>query len=105
MRGRPQTDRGPVAVPVHSEYTDGRILFRTDPAKAARLRAQDIVGFEVDRFDDFLTHGWSVLVTGRARLVEAHGRHSSFDLECWNDGRVHTLVAITPREITGRTIV
>ena len=94
-----------MAVPVHSEYTDGRILFRTDPAKAARLRGQDIVGFEVDRFDDFLTHGWSVLVTGRARLVEAHGRHSSFDLECWNDGRVHTLVAITPREITGRTIV
>jgi Pyridoxamine 5'-phosphate oxidase len=99
------SDRGPVAVPVHYEYADGFILFSTDPAKASRLHAQGVVGFEIDRFDDFLTHGWSVLVTGRARLVEGHGRLSSFGLACWNDGRIHTLVAITPEEVTGRRIV
>ena len=99
------SDRGPLAVPVQYEYTDGLILFSTDPAKASRVRAQGVVGFEVDRFDDFLTHGWSVQVTGRPRLVEGHGRLSSFDLACWNDGRIHTLVAITPEEMTGLAIV
>jgi transcriptional regulator with XRE-family HTH domain len=101
------SERGPVALLVNYEYTDGRVVFSTDPVKAARVEAQETVGFEVDRIDDFLSDGWCVLVTGRARRVEKNEwpALASFDLETWNDGRDHTLMAITPDEITGRIIV
>ena len=101
------SERGPVAILVNYEYTDGCVVFSTDPVKATRVEAQDSVGFEVDRVDDFLSDGWCVLVTGRARCVEEHERpaHASLDLATWNDGRDHTLIAITPDEITGRIIL
>ena len=101
------SERGPVAILVNYEYTGGFVVFSTDAVKAARVEALDTVGFEVDRVDDFLSDGWCVLVTGRARRVEEHERPAlaSFDLETWNDGRDHTLIAITPDEITGRIIV
>jgi nitroimidazol reductase NimA-like FMN-containing flavoprotein (pyridoxamine 5'-phosphate oxidase superfamily) len=100
--------RGPVAIPVNYEYTDGQIVISTDPEKAAWLEGQRIVGFEVDRVEDGLSEGWSVLVTGEVRSVEdpdEHQRLSSLGLDSWGDVGEHTLVAIKPNEITGRVIV
>jgi hypothetical protein len=48
------------------------------------------------------------LVTGEVRSVddpEEQKRLSSLGLVSWNDGAEHTLIAITPIEITGRVIV
>jgi hypothetical protein len=66
------------------------------------------VGFEVDRVDDSMSEGWSVLVSGRGRRIEDANesqRLSSLDLEAWAGGSRHSLVAIMPDEITGRVII
>ncbi len=102
------TARGPVAIPVNYEYTDGQIVISTDPDKAAWLDGLKVAGFEVDRVDEGLSEGWSVLVTGMVRSVndpDEHQRLSSVGLDSWNDDGEHVLVAITPTEITGRVIV
>ncbi len=102
------TARGPVAVPVNFEYSEGQIVLSTDIQKAAALEALPLVGFEVDRVDDTLSEGWSVLVTGRARLVDDPDellRLSSLDLAAWAGGQRHALVSIAASEITGRVIV
>jgi nitroimidazol reductase NimA-like FMN-containing flavoprotein (pyridoxamine 5'-phosphate oxidase superfamily) len=100
--------RGPVALPVNYEFTEGQVVFSTDDEKAGTLSHGDVVGFEIDRVDEALSEGWSVLATGRARLVddpEERQRLASLDLEAWAGGDRHTLVAIAPDEVTGRVIV
>ena len=102
------TGRGVVAIPVNYEFTEGQIVFSTDDAKATALSSGDTVGFEIDRVDEALSEGWSVLVTGRCRLVsdpDEVQRLSSIDLEAWAGGDRHALVAIEPAETTGRVIV
>jgi hypothetical protein len=100
--------RGPVAIPVNYEYTEGQIVISTDPEKATWLDGLRIVGFEVDRVDAGLSEGWSVVVTGEVRIVDdpdERQRLLSLGLALWKDGGEHNLVAITPTEITGRVIV
>jgi hypothetical protein len=102
------TIRGPVALPVNYEYSNGYVVISTDVAKAHTLECQQAVSFEIDRIDDVMSEGWSVLVTGPARRVDDPDELlslSSLDLESWAGGDRHALVAITPREITGRVIV
>ena len=100
--------RGPLAVPVNFEFTEGEIIISTDEVKAAALVAHEVVGFEVDRVDEAMSEGWSVLGTGPARRIEDPDevQHlSSLDLEAWAGGARHALVGITPTELTGRVIV
>jgi len=102
------TARGPIALPVNFEFTDDQIVFSTDDDKASVLGAEEKVGFEIDRVDDELSEGWSVLVTGSCRRVEnpeEAQRLSSLGLEPWAGGERHTLMAIRPTETTGRVIV
>jgi transcriptional regulator with XRE-family HTH domain len=102
------TKRGPVALPVNYEYTEGHVVISTDVAKAAALESQHTVGFEIDRIDDVMSEGWSVLVTGPARRVDDPEEIlalSSLDLESWAGGDRHALVVIIPKEITGRVII
>ncbi|MGO8863884.1 MAG: helix-turn-helix domain-containing protein [Acidimicrobiales bacterium] len=100
--------RGPVALPVNFEYTQGEVVFSTDEAKAAAVEARNVVGFEVDRVDEAMSEGWSVIVTGQARQItdpEERRRLGSLDLVGWAGGDRHSLVAIKPDEITGRVII
>ena len=102
------TDRGPVALPVNFEFTSGEIILSTDVAKATLLGAQPVVGFEIDRVDETLSEGWSVLISGPAHHVDDPDevrRLSSLDLEAWAGGDRHELVKITPVTVTGRVIV
>jgi nitroimidazol reductase NimA-like FMN-containing flavoprotein (pyridoxamine 5'-phosphate oxidase superfamily) len=103
------TGRGPVAVPVNFEFTNGEVVFSTDETKAKDIETEHFVGFEVDRVDEAVSEGWSVLVTGRGRRIKAdaeeYQRLASLDLEAWAGGTRHTLVAITADQVTGRVIV
>jgi len=102
------TERGPVALPVNFEFTDGYIILSTDLAKADLLEQQALVGFEIDRVDEATSEGWSVLVSGQALRVDDPDevvRLSSLDLEPWAGGTRHALVKITPVTVTGRVIV
>jgi transcriptional regulator with XRE-family HTH domain len=101
-------ERGPVALPVNFEFTDGKVILSTDLAKANLLEALPVVGFEIDRIDETFSEGWSVVVCGRANRVddpEEVLRLSSLDLEVWAGGERHVLVKITPVTVTGRVIV
>jgi len=102
------TERGPIALPVNFEFTDGDIVLSTDLEKAHHLEQQTVVGFEIDRVDEAMSEGWSVLVSGQARRVDDPDevvRLSSLDLEPWAGGVRHALIKITPVTITGRVIV
>lgn len=102
------TERGPVALPVNFEFAAGEVILSTDSAKADLLAAQPVVGFEIDRLDEALSEGWSVLISGPAHHVDGSDevlRLSSLDLEAWAGGDRHELVKITPVTVTGRVIV
>jgi nitroimidazol reductase NimA-like FMN-containing flavoprotein (pyridoxamine 5'-phosphate oxidase superfamily) len=102
------TERGPVAVPVNFEFTNGEVVFSTDESKAKRVEIEHFVGFEIDRVDEAMSEGWSVLVTGRGRRIsdqDEYQRLASLDLEAWAGGPRHTLVAIAADQVTGRVIV
>ena len=102
------TERGPVALPVNFEFTNGEVILSTDVAKADLLETQPVIGFEIDRVDEAFSEGWSVLVSGPARRVDDPDevlRLSSLDLEAWAGGDRHALVKVTPVTVTGRVIV
>jgi hypothetical protein len=102
------TGRGPVAHPVNYVMNDGDIVISTTLVAAEALERQQTVGFQLDRVDDALSEGWSVLATGTARRVddpdELH-RLSALGLEPWAGGDRRALMCITPVEVTGRVIV
>ena len=103
------TERGPVAVPVNYGMLGGDIVFRTSESGrvAAAARPGSLVSFSVDRIDDALAEGWSVLASGDAAVLpDPAGRAVAARLviEPWAGGQRDLVVRLTPREITGRRI-
>jgi hypothetical protein len=101
------TGQGPVAIPVNFVWDGGAIVFRTDQAMARIIVGGGVVAFEADHIDESMSEGWSVLVRGDARLVEdpeERQRLVSLHIEPWAGGARHSLIEITPFELTGRVI-
>lgn len=101
-------ERGPVAHPVNFVMSDGDVVLSTTAAQAVQLEAQQRASFQIDRVDEAMSEGWSVLVTGRARCVDDPDELvelSSLGLEPWAGGNRRSLVRIHPEEVTGRVIV
>ena len=99
---------GPVAVPVNFRVLDGDIVFRTDSnATVLAASSEEQVSFEVDHLDDALTEGWSVLLTGDARVIADPGEIEearSLGIAPWAGGERRTYVRLAPRQVTGRRI-
>ncbi|MHB1516891.1 MAG: pyridoxamine 5'-phosphate oxidase family protein [Acidimicrobiales bacterium] len=101
------SDRGPSALPLNFELLDDELIVRTSASTAEQLVHSRIVGFEVDRIDDATSEGWSVLVTGRARVVEDRAELSRIDelgLEPWAGGQRETFVSIESEQVSGRRL-
>jgi transcriptional regulator with XRE-family HTH domain len=101
------TRRGPVAVPVNYRVVDGDIIFRTaEDTTLTAVSDAEPVGFEVDRIDDAMSEGWSVLVTGRVRRVSPDElrRLETLRIEPWAGGQRTVYLRLEPRELTGRRI-
>jgi transcriptional regulator with XRE-family HTH domain len=99
--------RGPVAVPVNFGFVDGDIVFRTRIEGGLVTAVGSTVGFEVDRIDEAMSEGWSVLVTGRARLVDERSeleQLAALGIEPWPGGKREALIRIESNEISGREI-
>ena len=100
--------RGPVAIPVNFRIFEGDIVFRTAPSTQPAARAgQQRVTFEVDHIDDALREGWSVLVSGRSRVVSDPAELAELQalgLRPWAAGHRNAYIRITPEEVTGRRI-
>lgn len=102
------TDRGPVAVPVNFAMLGDDVVFRTAThGEVADATTQEKVSFDVDHIDDALSEGWSVLVSGTARLLTDPAevrRAAALDIQPWAGGERDAYVSLTPAEITGRRI-
>jgi len=100
--------RGPEAIPVNYAMLGDDIVIRTGRfTSLAGHAAQSRVSFEVDRLDDDLAEGWSVLASGNARVVSApHELQTvrSLDIEPWAGGDRDTYVRIAVTDMTGRRI-
>jgi transcriptional regulator with XRE-family HTH domain len=99
--------QGPVALPVNFRYLDGDVLFRTRTKGALAAAAGTTVSLEVDQIDEAMSEGWSVLVTGRARLVDDPTelkQASHLGIEPWPGGRREALLRIETEAISGRRI-
>ncbi|MEY9877563.1 transcriptional regulator with XRE-family HTH domain [Streptacidiphilus sp. MAP12-33] len=96
-----------VVRPVNYRVVDGSFLFRTQPGGALAAAVGRRVVLEVDRLDEVLSHGWSVLVAGSAerdrRDVDRPGTRRE-EPQPWADGPRELLVRIHPARITGREI-
>jgi transcriptional regulator with XRE-family HTH domain len=100
--------RGPVALPVNFRFSNGEVLFHTTVKQATELEAQGTVGFEIDRIDDAFSDGWSVIVTGSARVVDDPDQlveHAQQEIIPWAGGARNAVVAIATEEVTGRVIL
>ncbi len=94
--------------PVNYSVVDRTIVYRTTESRAASAERREEVSFEVDRVDDALRQGWSVLAVGPARRVtdpaeaRALDRHSAS--RPWAGGVRPAWVSIAPRRVTGRDV-
>jgi transcriptional regulator with XRE-family HTH domain len=99
--------QGPVALPVNFRYFEGDVLFRTRPHGSLAAAEGTTVSLEVDRIDEPMSEGWSVLVTGRARLVDDPAeldRTADLGIEPWPGGRREALMRIETAAISARRI-
>lgn len=97
----------PVALPVNFRYFDGDIVFRTRADGALAAAAGTIVSFEVDRIDEAMSEGWSVLVSGHAHLVDDPDeleQIAALGIEPWPGGHRETVIRIETAELSGRSI-
>jgi hypothetical protein len=96
-----------VAHPVTFAVDDGDVVVSTSVVQADRLERAERVSFEIDRVDEAMSEGWSVLVTGPARRVDDPDELvalARLALEPWAGGDRHALVRIRPEVITGRVV-
>ncbi len=96
---------GPMVLPVNYLAEDGTIWIRTVPGSMLESQAVDkVVTFEADEFDSYHHSGWSVLLHGRAATETEHDKHWEGP-EPWRAGTPSVLIAITPTQVTGRSLV
>jgi hypothetical protein len=97
----------PVALPVNVSVLDEDVLFSTD--RGSKLTAAvegQVVSVEADDVDVLYRTGWSVLVTGVARLAAdpADGEWASSRLQAWAPGPHPFLVKVPSTLISGRRL-
>jgi len=97
---------GPAIAPVNYVVADGAVWFQTSAGSRLAQHCDDrAVLVEVDSVDTDARQGWSVIVTGTARQVEAGqvpellGR-----LDIWPPGPHPVFVRVEAEAITGRRV-
>ena len=101
----------PAIRPVNHLVEDEAIIVRSHLGSAivARAAADDgaVVCYEADELDPVRHTGWSVIVTGMARLVRDPAAITRYEqlLEPWAAGQMHYVIAVKPQVITGIRLV
>ena len=98
----------PAIRPVNYTLHGTHIVLRTQAdGLAARLDGQ-VVAFEIDDVDAETETGWSVVVTGTARVLRDTTdlvRLDAVPAVSWAGPDHHTAVCITPGQVSGRRIL
>jgi nitroimidazol reductase NimA-like FMN-containing flavoprotein (pyridoxamine 5'-phosphate oxidase superfamily) len=96
----------PDIFPINFVVDDKTIVFRTKPGtKLAASVLLQRVAFEIDGYEPQLGQAWSVVVKGRARMIERmQERYDAEDLPLfpWVAFPKPEFVRIVPQEVTGR---
>ena len=98
---------GPVVLPVNYRFEHDQVVFRTSAhSELARHFSPGPAAFQIDSVDEFVQSGWSVLVRGRAELLEwdEHPDHDDRP-ESWAAGSRNVFVRITSERVTGRRLL
>jgi nitroimidazol reductase NimA-like FMN-containing flavoprotein (pyridoxamine 5'-phosphate oxidase superfamily) len=99
--------QGPVALPVNFRFLDGDVIFHTRAEGVLAAAAGSTVSFEADHIDEAMSEGWSVLITGRAQLVDEAAQleqRAELEIEPWPGGRRDAVIRIAAETISGRAI-
>lgn len=94
-------------MPVNFRFVDGDVVFRTRSGGALAAAAGTTVSFEADHIDEAMSEGWSVLMSGRAQLVDDPSdleRLDDLDIEPWPGGSREAVMRIETATISGRRI-
>jgi len=101
-------DALPVVLPVNYTVFDGSILIRsTDGAKLTSAWRGSVVAFEIDGYDPVAHTGWSVLVQGTARVLNAPTELAEAHQQAllpWAHPDEGSFVAISCDIVSGRRI-
>jgi nitroimidazol reductase NimA-like FMN-containing flavoprotein (pyridoxamine 5'-phosphate oxidase superfamily) len=103
------TPVGPRIVPVNYAVYDDAIVFRTAPySELGTYGWNNEVAFEVDHIDYERHQGWSVVVLGRAELVEdpqeLRDIKQRWDPRPWAGGQRNLYMKLTWHDVTGRRL-
>jgi nitroimidazol reductase NimA-like FMN-containing flavoprotein (pyridoxamine 5'-phosphate oxidase superfamily) len=90
-------------IPVNFVVSDGIVYFRTSEASVLADLAEGSheVAFGVDYRDDLYQTGWSVTVNGSTHAAEEEPVELP---RPWAPGKRDLVIALTPRQITGRKV-
>jgi nitroimidazol reductase NimA-like FMN-containing flavoprotein (pyridoxamine 5'-phosphate oxidase superfamily) len=95
----------PAIRPVNHIVDDGNIIIRSSLGSGLGAAAGGgmVVAYEADAIDPATRTGWSVVVTGLARLVLDPADLTRYErlLDPWVDGRRDCVVRIPPDLVTG----
>jgi uncharacterized protein len=100
-------EHGPVVTPLNYAVNDGAVLIATSPqAQLAKYAAAGRVALEIDDVDQEHHSGWSVLVRGRAEVVEYADLPASHQARPtpWVSGERTLYLRIVPTSLSGRRL-
>lgn len=97
----------PSVLPVHYRIVDDQVMFRT--GRGTKLDAgtrNEVVAFEIDDMDPVAHSGWSVVVTGVARVLGDEEKAAlDVPLARWAPDPDGNVVAISTELISGRRLL
>ncbi|WP_198675936.1 pyridoxamine 5'-phosphate oxidase family protein [Kribbella monticola] len=94
-------------VPVNFGMHDGAVVFRTSATTALGRYGSGAVSFEIDRLDEGMHQGWSVLVSGTARQADPEKTEQlreAMDVDPWAGGDREVYIVIEPEQVSGRRV-
>ncbi|MEV4179732.1 pyridoxamine 5'-phosphate oxidase family protein [Nonomuraea sp. NPDC049709] len=100
----------PAVRPVNHVVVDGQIIIRSNPGtilSAHVAPSEAVVAYEADELDGHERLGWSVIVTGVARLVTEPHEAARFKamLRPWVAGEMDQVIRVQPEIVTGFVLV
>ncbi|MGP3919004.1 pyridoxamine 5'-phosphate oxidase family protein [Nonomuraea sp. 10N515B] len=100
----------PAVRPVNHLVVDGQIIIRSNPGTILSTHvapSETVVAFEADELDGHERLGWSVIVTGVARLVTDPRETARLKamLLPWVAGDMDQVIRIQPEIVTGFMLV
>ena len=103
-----RASEGPVAIPVNFKMLETAVVFRsTEHGSIGAIEPGDPVSFEIDRIDDAMSEGWSVLASGTAHRVSEPAellRVEALGVEPWAGAGRNAYFCIAVTALSGRRI-